>query len=51
MLLIQDIFMYVDRVYVTQNNVDCIYNLGLKVFRKEVKVPFLFHLFVYIVTL
>jgi hypothetical protein len=43
MLLIQDIFMYVDRVYVTQNNVDCIYNLGLKVFQEEVS-----HLLVFV---
>lgn len=36
MVMIRDILMYMDRVYVQQNNVDNVYNLGLKIFRDEV---------------
>ncbi|CAK9296805.1 unnamed protein product [Gordionus sp. m RMFG-2023] len=33
MIMIRDILMYMDRVYVQQNNVDNVYNLGLIIFR------------------
>ncbi|XP_046854312.1 cullin-3-A-like [Xenia sp. Carnegie-2017] len=33
MVMIRDILMYMDRVYVQQNNVDNVYNLGLVLFR------------------
>lgn len=33
MVMIRDILMYMDRVYVAQNNCDNVYNLGLMVFR------------------
>ncbi|XP_041483439.1 cullin-3-like [Lytechinus pictus] len=36
MIMIRDILMYMDRVYVQQNNVDNVYNLGLKIFRDQV---------------
>lgn len=36
MVMIRDILMYMDRVYVTQNNVDNVYNLGLMIFRDQV---------------
>lgn len=36
MVMIRDILMYMDRVYVSQNNVDSVYNLGLKIFRDQV---------------
>ncbi|CAJ0574448.1 unnamed protein product, partial [Mesorhabditis spiculigera] len=36
MKMIRDILMYVDRVYVPNNNVEPVYNLGLSVFRDEV---------------
>ncbi|KAK3583652.1 hypothetical protein CHS0354_021390 [Potamilus streckersoni] len=36
MVMIRDILMYMDRVYVQQNSVDNVYNLGLKIFRDEV---------------
>nr|CAB3234718.1 cullin-3 [Phallusia mammillata] len=36
MVMIRDILMYMDRVYVQQSNVDSVYNLGLKIFRDEV---------------
>lgn len=36
MVMIRDILMYMDRVYVQQNNVDNVYNLGLKIFRDQV---------------
>lgn len=36
MVMIRDILMYMDRVYVQQNEVDNVYNLGLKIFRDEV---------------
>lgn len=34
--MIRDILMYLDRVYVTQNNVTTVYNLGLQIFRQEI---------------
>ena len=37
MVMIRDILMYMDRVYVQQNNVDNVYNLGLLIFRDQVK--------------
>ncbi|UXI20421.1 synapsin [Sarcoptes scabiei] len=36
MTMIRDILMYMDRVYVSQNNVDNVYNLGLILFRDNV---------------
>ncbi|CAH3152793.1 unnamed protein product [Porites evermanni] len=33
MVMIRDILMYMDRVYVQQNGVDNVYNLGLILFR------------------
>ncbi|KAI1285963.1 Cullin-3 [Halotydeus destructor] len=36
MVMIRDILMYMDRVYVQQNNVDNVYNLGLTLFRDHV---------------
>lgn len=36
MVMIRDILMYMDRVYVTQNDVDNVYNLGLIIFRDQV---------------
>jgi len=36
MVMIRDILMYMDRVYVSQCNVDNVYHLGLKIFRDEV---------------
>lgn len=36
MVMIRDILMYVDRVYVQQNEVDNVYNLGLIIFRDQV---------------
>lgn len=36
MLMIRDILMYMDRVYVTQNNVSSVYDLGLNLFRDNV---------------
>nr|XP_009861436.1 cullin-3 isoform X2 [Ciona intestinalis]XP_018671258.1 cullin-3 isoform X1 [Ciona intestinalis] len=36
MVMIRDILMYMDRVYVSQNNVDSVYNLGLKIYRDQV---------------
>lgn len=38
MIMIRDILMYVDRVYVQQNEVDSVYNLGLIIFRDQVSV-------------
>ena len=38
MVMIRDILMYMDRVYVQQNNVDNVYNLGLIIFRDQVKL-------------
>lgn len=37
MVMIRDILMYMDRVYVTQNEVDNVYNLGLIIFRDQVR--------------
>ncbi|KAG1663118.1 Cullin-3 [Nymphon striatum] len=36
MVMIRDILMYMDRVYVQQNKVDNVYNLGLIIFRDQV---------------
>lgn len=36
MVMIRDILMYMDRVYVQQNEVDNVYNLGLIIFRDQV---------------
>lgn len=36
MVMIRDILMYMDRVYVQQNDVDNVYNLGLNIFRDQV---------------
>ncbi|XP_028259742.1 cullin-3-like [Parambassis ranga] len=36
MVMIRDIFMYVDKVCVQQNNVENVYNLGLIIFRDQV---------------
>ncbi|XP_014249624.1 cullin-3-A isoform X2 [Cimex lectularius] len=36
MVMIRDILMYMDRVYVLQNDVDNVYNLGLVIFRDQV---------------
>lgn len=38
--MIRDILMYMDRVYVQQNNVDNVYNLGLIIFRDQVRQNF-----------
>jgi cullin 3 len=35
--MIRDILMYMDRVYVQQNGVDNVYNLGLIIFRDQVR--------------
>jgi cullin 3 len=36
MVMIRDILMYMDRVYVQQNNCENVYNLGLILFRDKV---------------
>jgi len=36
MVMIRDILMYMDRVYVQQQNVESVYNLGLTIFRDQV---------------
>lgn len=36
MVMIRDILMYMDRVYVQQNSVDNVYNLGLMIFRDQI---------------
>lgn len=36
MVMIRDILMYMDRVYVKQNEFDNVYNLGLIIFRDQV---------------
>lgn len=41
MVMIRDILMYVDRVYVQQNEVDNVYNLGLIIFKDQVSLVFL----------
>lgn len=38
MVMIRDILMYMDRVYVLQNSVDNVYNLGLIIFRDQVRL-------------
>lgn len=38
MVMIRDILMYMDRVYVQQNDVDNVYNLGLIIFRDQVNL-------------
>lgn len=38
MVMIRDILMYMDRVYVQQNEVDNVYNLGLIIFRDQVSL-------------
>lgn len=35
--MIRDILMYMDRVYVKQNEFDNVYNLGLIIFRDQVR--------------
>lgn len=40
MVMIRDILMYMDRVYVQQNEVDNVYNLGLIIFRDQVTPHF-----------
>lgn len=50
--MIRDILMYMDRVYVQQNNVDNVYNLGLIIFRDQVSgefVNFSYNIFLYII--
>jgi len=42
MVMIRDILMYMDRVYVLQNEVDNVYNLGLVIFRDQVNASFHF---------
>jgi hypothetical protein len=41
MVMIRDILMYMDRVYVQQNDVDNVYNLGLSIYRDQVIASFL----------
>ena len=36
MLMIRDIFLYMDNVYVEQNNCENVYNLGLVIFKDKV---------------
>ena len=36
MVMIRDILMYMDRVYVQQHKVENVYNLGLSIFRDQV---------------
>lgn len=43
MVMIRDILMYVDRVYVQQNEVDNVYNLGLIIFRDQVSSVFILY--------
>lgn len=44
MVMIRDILMYMDRVYVQQNEVDNVYNLGLIIFRDQVSYRLKFYL-------
>lgn len=44
MVMIRDILMYMDRVYVLQNEVDNVYNLGLIIFRDQVRFLFFYNL-------
>lgn len=41
MVMIRDILMYMDRVYVQQNDVDNVYNLGLIIFRDQVNIYYI----------
>jgi cullin 3 len=36
MIMIRDILMYMDRVYVAQSHLTPVYNLGLTIFREEI---------------
>lgn len=45
MVMIRDILMYMDRVYVLQNDVDNVYNLGLIIFRDQVSNILFINLF------
>lgn len=47
MVMIRDILMYMDRVYVQQNNVDNVYNLGLIIFRDQVGFFSIVEVFLY----
>lgn len=38
MVMIRDILMYMDRVFVKQNELDNVYNLGLIIFRDQVNI-------------
>lgn len=38
MVMIRDILMYMDRVFVKQNDLDNVYNLGLIIFRDQVSI-------------
>lgn len=38
MVMIRDILMYMDRVFVKQNELDNVYNLGLIIFRDQVRI-------------
>lgn len=40
MVMIRDILMYMDRVYVQQNDVPNVYNLGLTAFKDQVSNVF-----------
>lgn len=40
MVMIRDILMYMDRVYVKQSEFDNVYNLGLIIFRDQVRHTF-----------
>lgn len=51
MVMIRDILMYMDRVYVQQNDVDNVYNLGLIVFRDQVNLLRKMRCFFYLITL
>lgn len=42
MVMIRDILMYMDRVYVKQNEFDNVYNLGLIIFRDQVNLRIFF---------
>ncbi len=44
MVMIRDILMYMDRVYVQQNNCENVYNLGLVIFRDKVVRSAISHL-------
>lgn len=42
--MIRDILMYMDRVYVKQNEFDNVYNLGLIIFRDQVNFSIFFRI-------